>query len=141
MEGLATMTAEGAGTEEKGQNSREQRVGKMVLAHMRSARLPEHDVVVRNISSHGLCIRSKAELPELGEQVSIRFDALGEVHGVIRWVHGTNFGVQLDEELDPSRFQFADKSWEFANREFEANHVYTQFKPEVKTWRPGLKPR
>ena len=134
------MTAEGAGTD-TGQNSREPRVGKMILAQMHSARLPEHDVVIRNVSRHGLCIRSKADLPLAGEKVTITLQAFGEYQGVIRWVHRTNFGVRLNGELDPTKFQFAGKSWDIANRAVDQGHVLEHFKAVANTYRPALKPR
>ena len=54
---------------------------------------------LRNISSGGALVESRDELP-IGAEVRLDFAAGGLVDGTIRWVKGTQFGVQFKEKFN-----------------------------------------
>lgn len=120
---------------------REQRVGKMFLARLHSVRLADQEIMIRNISEHGLGARCKGAVPEPGEEVRIEMEVYGNVEGVVRWAKGNLIGVALSTGINPNLLNFADKAWDVANKPFDNSQVYTQFKPERDFRRPGLKVR
>jgi len=120
--------------------SRDPRSHRMFVAAIRSRRLGEQPIIVRNISRHGIGARIRSGAPEVGEELVFVLD--GELlEGQVRWVRKDRFGALLFQEVDPSRFNFAHKSWASASRPFEPGHVYDQFRPVSDTRRPGLKVR
>lgn len=52
---------------------REPRVGKMFLARLHSARISDAEILVRNISEHGLGARCKGAIPAEGEEIASRW--------------------------------------------------------------------
>ena len=120
---------------------REPRVGKMFLARLHSARISDAEILVRNISEHGLGARCKGAIPAEGEEIRIQMEAYGTVEGIVRWVKGNIIGVQLTGTLNPDLLNFADKAWDVANKPFDNSQVYGQFKPSQDFKRPGLKVR
>jgi len=54
---------------------------------------------LRNISSGGALVESREEVP-VGAEVRLDFAAGGLIDGTIRWVKGTQFGVQFKEKFN-----------------------------------------
>jgi diguanylate cyclase (GGDEF)-like protein/PAS domain S-box-containing protein len=54
---------------------------------------------LRNISSGGALVESRDELP-VGAEVRLDFAAGGLVEGTVRWIKGTQFGVQFKEKFN-----------------------------------------
>ena len=113
----------------------------MFLARLHSARISDAEILVRNISEHGLGARCKGAIPEEGEEVRIEMETYGKIEGVVRWVKGNLIGVALSGTLNPNMLNFADKAWDVANKPFDNSQVYGQFKPSQDFKRPGLKVR
>lgn len=65
---------------------------------------PQQDIIVRNISEHGMCLASRAAsqrgLPVADEIVCIRLPGNGEYLAQVRWVEERAFGVELFGTLD-----------------------------------------
>lgn len=120
---------------------REERTGKMFLARLHACGIQGQEIIIRNISVHGIGARSKGAMPQQDETVRIEMEVYGTVEGVVRWIKGNLFGVQLTSELNPELLNFAGKAWDVANKPFDSGMVYTQFKPEQSFKRPGLKVR
>lgn len=73
-------------------------------ATMLSERFGSCDIRIRNISERGLGARSRTQMPEIGERLIISIAGIGDVSGIVRWVRGDQFGIALDDRLDPGRF-------------------------------------
>ena len=123
------------------QAEREERTGKMFLARLHSCDLAGQDIIIRNISAHGLGARSKGAIPHPNDAVRIEMEAYGSVEGVVRWVKGNLFGVELTSALNPELLNFSGKAWDVVNKPFDSGQVYRQFKPEQSCKRPALKAR
>jgi len=118
---------------------RDGRPARLVHASIRSDRLPETTVLIRNISRHGIGAKARLDRLQVGDTVFIRLGPLDEVAGTLRWVRGDRFGVHLHEELNPDSFNFSGSDWTVLNRPYERGHVYDQFRPTERAWRPGIK--
>lgn len=119
----------------------EERSSRMFLAALRDAQGASVKITVRNLSRLGVGARASEAVPPLGETVFIELGPFGDVEGVVRWVSGNRFGVALTQPIDPEHFDFSGKDWSVANKQFDTNHVYTQFRPVGDVKRPPLKPR
>lgn len=121
--------------------AREPRSRRMFVAKLRSGRIGEQEIIVRNISPLGIGARVRGDSRlEKGEQVSL-FLGGETLLAEICWVSGDRFGARLFAEIDPARFSFDHKKWECADQPFGPGHVYDQFKPVKDPRRPGLKTR
>lgn len=121
--------------------TRAQRSGRFFAATITRAGKSPLKAAIRNISSTGM--GGRADPPPLaGEKVTIVMGPLGEVTGLVRWVNGKQFGIQLDTPIDPARFDFSSRSWtDIALAHDGQDDVADRFKPVTSTWRPGFKPR
>jgi hypothetical protein len=82
--------------------------------------------------------RTRSQPLEPGESVTLSLG--GEsVKGEVRWVRKDSFGVRFDREIDPTRFNFAGKSWEDVIEPLGPGHVFDQFKPVSDSRRPRLR--
>lgn len=66
---------------------RERRNGHILTATMRSERLPEQSILIRNLSHRGIGARTLGAPPIEGEEVMLQLDGRAIV-GRIRWVRG-----------------------------------------------------
>jgi hypothetical protein len=57
--------------------------------------------IIRNLSSHGLG-GSGCKDVYVGMRVSVVLPVVGAVSGRVSWTRGDQFGVALNEEMDPS---------------------------------------
>lgn len=78
------------------------------------AALLHHDGMIkgarlRNISSGGALVESRDEF-EVGASIRLDFAVGGLVDGTIRWIRGTQFGVQFDKKFDLKLLQSATSS-------------------------------
>lgn len=89
--------------------NREPRTSRLLAGQMR---LEDGTIVkmrVRNLSSHGM--GGKAEEPIAPHQaVELLLTGIGPVAGRVAWVRGDQFGVRLDQEIDPALATFAAPS-------------------------------
>jgi hypothetical protein len=119
--------------------SRDPRGKRMLLATMRGEKLAEQKIIVGDVSPRGIGARAKGACPTPGSRVLISFSNGVELGGEVRWARKDRFGVQLEGEVDPQELQGSGNSWEAAIRPFEQGHVYDQFRPVSRPYRPGLK--
>ncbi|TCM16893.1 PilZ domain-containing protein [Novosphingobium sp. PhB165] len=54
------------------------------------------EIMIRDISSHGLSAAAVGEPPALNEAVRARLDDGREVWGLVRWTEGKLFGVEFE---------------------------------------------
>ncbi|MES2493885.1 MAG: PilZ domain-containing protein [Pseudomonadota bacterium] len=59
------------------------------------------DVMVRDISAAGMSAVARTEAPAPNEIVTVRLPDGSRVWGVVRWVDGRAFGVELDPASRP----------------------------------------
>lgn len=119
--------------------NREPRGRRMLSASMRGDELAEQKIVIADVSPRGLGARARGECPPAGTRILIALSNGLELSGEVRWVRKERFGVQLDQEVDPGQVQGAGGSWEVASRPFDPGHVFDQFRPVSRPYRPGLK--
>jgi hypothetical protein len=88
----------------KSEDEREIRVSKLLTLEISSARHPRTKIVVRNLSPHGMGVRSDlAVLP--CEHVTLYLPNGTEVGGIVRWVRKGTFGLSLDDRIEPDMLQ------------------------------------
>lgn len=83
---------------------RENRRARLVRATLHRADASEVGVMVRNISDRGLGISGRTNPPPVGETVKITLPGSPALAGTVRWVRGNNFGIELDQPIDPAHF-------------------------------------
>lgn len=79
---------------------RELRERRLLRGRLRSDRLPVFEIVIRNISTRGLCATCR-ELPPLpGETCEIELPDNRRVGATVRWGHDQVFGLAFDAPID-----------------------------------------
>lgn len=71
-----------------------------IHAVMSGRGIPAQDVIIRNVSSHGMCIAPQVAIPDRGEIVYIHLPSSLRLSGEVCWSDGKQFGIQLDQILD-----------------------------------------
>lgn len=74
---------------------------RLIRARMFNDRLPAQDILIRNISCQGIGAASRGLPPMKGEKLSVLLPHHEEITGLVRWVDGLSFGIDLDRDLDP----------------------------------------
>lgn len=88
----------------KSEDEREIRVSKLLTLEISSARHPRAKIVVRNLSPHGMGVRSDLEVLPC-EHVTLYLPNGTEVGGIVRWVRKGTFGLSLDDRIEPDMLQ------------------------------------
>lgn len=81
--------------------AREPRRARLARGVLRLSGGREVQIVVRNMSRHGLGLSSHAGPPMTGEAVTVSLPGHDDLHGVVRWVRNHNFGVELTTSVNP----------------------------------------
>lgn len=121
--------------------NREERGRRMLAGIMHSETGSEQRIIIKDISAHGIGARATGSPPSVEDRISIYLSQGRVLKGVVRWVSGNRFGVLLDGEIDPTSFQGSGGSWDVAEQKLPPGHVYDQFRPVSRGYRPGLKVR
>lgn len=100
----------------------------------------ERPIVVRNISPNGIGARLRSGRVFVGERVTLIIRG-HSLHGEVRWSRGDLFGVELNEEIDPSMFVVSETSLDDLQPPFGRGHVFDQFRPISDSRRPGFTTR
>lgn len=121
-------------------NARELRERRLLRGFMRSERLPTFEVVIRNISSGGMCASCKGLPPLVGEAVDIQLPDNRQVSGTARWVSEQVFGIAFDEPINLHvLFDTFQRQRELAERnaswEVKSKHRVTDFRPDLARMR------
>lgn len=102
---------------------------------MRSQRLPEQMIYIRNLSSRGIGGRTRGIAPLEGEEVFLQLESRTLV-GRVRWVRGDRFGIHLRDPIE-GEIRAASSPWPRAEGS-TGFQVADRFKPAEKAWRPGV---
>lgn len=114
-----------------------ERQRRLLKARMRHPRLGEIDILVRDVSEHGLGGRCESELT-VGESVVIALPDCAPAVGQIAWRKGQAFGVKLDTPINPATV----KSPAPSGRPLEASYqAPAAFRPSGDMKRPGFRTR
>lgn len=103
---------------------------------MRSDRMAEHPIIIRNVSPRGIGARSRGMLPVEGEEVFLRF-CDRQMVGRVMWVRGDQFGIHLRDPID-AHDRMPVALWTPAENRTPGFHVFDRFKPVERPWRPGV---
>lgn len=79
---------------------REPRQRRLVCAQMHSDRLPQQDIIIRNLSLRGIGGASRGLPPMQDERVVVLLPDGQNNTGMISWIDGLSFGIKLDRDLD-----------------------------------------
>lgn len=96
----------------------------------------QHDVLIYNISEHGVGVKYAGQVPAIGTSVEISIPVLGHFHGTLRWHANNRIGIQLIETLKPEQIQF--DGGELHTRDEHKYKVASRFQPVTTTYRPGF---
>ena len=116
------------------QLQREARERRMIRGQLRCERLGTIDVLIRNVSSHGLGATCRCLPPMPGEAVMVRMPDAQVISGTVRWVEDQSFGIVLDEPFDIAALNSAlqqMKAIAEKNARWEVKG-----KHKVSTWQP-----
>ncbi len=114
---------------------------RIFVAMMTGERTPEQEIVIRNVSSTGMGGQARECPPQQGEQVTVTMASLGPIVGVVAWVRGDRFGLQLSTPIEPSQLNFSGKDWTLVAPREEPGRKHDPYKVAGRPWRPGLKTR
>ncbi|WP_169793737.1 PilZ domain-containing protein [Novosphingobium fuchskuhlense] len=78
---------------------RDVRERRLLRGHMQTERLPLFDILIRNISEHGLCASCRDLPPVPGEMAEIQLPDNRTVTATVRWVNEQVFGVAFDTPI------------------------------------------
>lgn len=115
---------------------RDKRDGRILTATMRSERLAEQSIIIRNLSPRGIGARARTMLPRVGEEVFLRLDGR-EIVGRVRWVRGDQFGIHLRDPIKGPVIM-TTSPWPQTENQMPGFHVFDRFKPIERPWRPGV---
>lgn len=79
---------------------REPRERRLLRGQMQTERLPAFEIVIRNISSRGLCATCKGLPPVQGEFAEILLPDNRTVTANVRWASDQVFGVEFEEPIN-----------------------------------------
>lgn len=79
---------------------RETRERRLLRGTMRTQRLSSFEIVIRNISSRGLCATCRELPPLVGEVAEILLPDNHHVTATVRWVNDQVFGVMFDDVIN-----------------------------------------
>lgn len=85
--------------------AREKRERISVHAIMLGEYTPESVIIIRNISQFGIGATTEGALPDIGENLSITLATGDSLHGQVRWVDGSSFGLRLHAAFDINRLE------------------------------------
>jgi hypothetical protein len=83
---------------------RDPRTRLTMAATLMGERTGKQEILIRNVSRRGIGARSRQKMPEVGERVRVRIDTFADISGTVRWAQGDQFGLSLDQDLDPAIF-------------------------------------
>ena len=81
-------------------SGREARQRRLIRAQMCSDRLPQQDIIIRNLSPRGIGGASRGLPPMQDEKVAVLLPDGQNITGWISWIDGQSFGIKLDRDLD-----------------------------------------
>ena len=117
------------------------RQSRIFVATMTGERTPEQEIVIRNVSGTGMGGQARGCPPQQGEQVTVTIGSLAPLVGVVAWVRGDRFGLQLSTPIEPSQLNFSGKDWTLVVPRNEPGPRHDPYKVTGRPWRPGLKTR
>jgi hypothetical protein len=125
--------------QEQNSEQREARQTRLMVLQMSRGGRPLQEIVARNLSNRGIGAFSKTTMPLEGDQVVVHFPQGQQATGVVRWVLRQNFGILLDQDIDPSLIQPKPRHVQIIDATPGKWHVCDRYKPETEFKRPGLR--
>lgn len=87
-----------------GDQARESRVSKLLTFEISSPRHARTKVVVRNLSPHGVGVRSEIDVIAC-EHLTLHLPGGQDLNAIVRWTKKGTFGLSLDERIEPEMLQ------------------------------------
>lgn len=119
------------------QQERSNRSSRIIRAVLVAPDGSEHDLLIRNVSHHGLGAKTTTILVRAGERLVMRLPNIGEVTGTVRWTRGEALGIQTDEAIDIDLLFFRGEDRAIAVKA-DGYRTPRSFEPDTDPRRPGF---
>lgn len=116
---------------------RDHRSPRLLRGALESASGKRHDLLIKNISRHGLGAKFSGHEVKQGEHVVVDLPKIGRLTGTVQWVRGGGIGLKITEEIDPSLLLFENNT--LAPPKPGPYRVADRFQPVTSTYRPGFR--
>ena len=123
--------------EDSPQQERSNRSSRIIRAVLVAPDGSEHDLLIRNVSHHGLGAKTTTILVQAGERLVMRLPNIGEVTGAVRWTRGEALGIQTDEAIDIDLLFFRGEDRPIAVKA-DGYRTPRSFEPDTDPRRPGF---
>lgn len=118
-------------------HSRTKRSSRIVRGTLIAPSGRECDVLIRNVSSHGLGAKAANIDLSIGDQVTLQLPNIGRIIGIVRWAANGAFGIETSKELHEDLLLFSGVESRIMPKA-EAYNVPRTFEPLTDTRRPGF---
>jgi hypothetical protein len=117
---------------------RELRARKLIRVDIERENGRGFSAIVTNVSEQGMGGRTEGFVRPF-ELITVIKKGYGRISGEVRWTEGQNFGILFAEPLNVDLFNFTDenKQQHFVQKA-NNGHVWTGFKTDTSTRRPGV---
>ena len=118
-------------------HTRKRRSSRIVRGTLITSSGRECDVLIRNVSSHGLGVKAADLDLKIGDQVAVQLPNVGRMTGTVRWAENGAFGIETSEEIHADLLLFGGDE----NRIVPKAEVYSTPKshaPLTDSRRPGF---
>lgn len=119
------------------QQERNNRSSRIIRAVLVAPDGSEHDLLIRNVSHHGLGAKIATILVRAGDRLVMRLPNIGEVTGTVRWTRGEALGIQTDEAIDIDLLFFRGEDRPIAVKA-DGYRTPRSFEPDTDPRRPGF---
>ncbi|TNE45620.1 MAG: PilZ domain-containing protein [Sphingomonadales bacterium] len=112
----------------------DKRSARLLRGSLRCADGKSFDIIIHNLSTHGIGARLSNQVPVKGPAVQVDIPTMGKFHGTIRWQANGRIGIRVTETLDP-------KDIHLGKGPLNAKEKYivaSRFQPVTSTYRPGF---
>ncbi|MEQ1687427.1 MAG: hypothetical protein ABL874_02515 [Sphingopyxis sp.] len=92
-----------------GDQMRETRVSKLLTFEISSPRHPRAKIVVRNLSPHGVGVRSDLNVIAC-EHLTLHLPGGQDLDAIVRWTKKGTFGLSLDARIEPEMLRPASQA-------------------------------
>lgn len=118
-------------------HSRTRRSSRIVRGTLIAPSGRECDVLIRNVSSHGLGAKAANIDLNIGDQVTVQLPNIGRIIGIVRWAGNGAFGIETSEELHADLLLFSGAESGIIPKA-EGYSVPRTFEPQTDPRRPGF---
>lgn len=117
----------------------DKRSARLLRGTLVSASGESHDLLIKNISLHGIGGRFSGTGVSEGEAVKLIIPNIGTFDATVRWLRKGGVGLHLVQEINPDTTLFHNSRP--VTETTTPYHVPDRFQPSLSTYRPGFRSR